>query len=367
MTREVMTSESQDSTPAAEGFFMPAEWSPHSATWLTWPASDDFPGKLDAVCWVYTEIIRLLHRVERVRLIVQDAAVEAECRARLLSTGVDCSRVDFVRVRTDRTWARDNLPLFLKHRSNSALLGAAKFRFTGWGRYDDHELDEAAGAFVASSHASRVFLPRRGASPRADRVVLEGGAIDVDGEGTLLTTRACLLGSTFPRNPGATQQELETILRESLGVATVIWLDDGVAGDDTSGHVDDFARFVAPGVVVCAVEKEPADPNYSPLQDALAALRQARDAAGRQLEVISLPMPGPVFFDGERLPASYANFYIANDLVLVPTFNDAADREALGILAELFADRQVVGVHARELVLGLGTLHCSTQQEPAVG
>ncbi len=347
------------------GFYMPAEWSPHAATWLIWPESDDFPGKLEAVRWVYCELIRLLTVHERVRLIVSSGAVEERCRVQLGRVGLDLSQVDFVHAATNRTWARDNLPSFLKHRSDSQRLGAAKFRFNGWARYDDHALDDTAGRLVAERFADVADYPVVEAGSGPAPMVLEGGAIDVDGEGTLLTTRACLLGTRFARNPGASQQAIEETLQGALGVKKFVWLDDGVAGDDTSGHVDDFARFVRPGVVVCASESDSTDVNYAPLQRAQEQLRGATDACGRRLDVIALPMPGPVVCDGERLPASYANFYIANGIVLVPVFNDPCDAEALGILQELFPTRRVVGVFCRDLVLGLGTIHCSTQQEPA--
>jgi agmatine deiminase len=210
-------------------------------------------------------------------------------------------------------------------------------------------------------------LPRRGEAADSERFVLEGGAIDTDGEGTLLTTRDCLLGTAYPRNPGLDVGSIETVLKEYLSVDKVIWISAEVVGDDTSGHVDDVARFVAPGRVVLASESNPREENYRSLAVAREMLEGQTDAAGRRLEVIALPMPDPVYFDGERLPASYANFSIANDLVLVPTFNDRADAAALGLLSELFPDREVVGIHCRDLVLGLGSIHCSTQQEPAVG
>ncbi len=356
----------QAATPRKLGFRMPAEWEPHAATWLAWPHSEDWPGKLQSVRWVFCEMARCLTRNERVRLIVKDAADSQKVRSQLARANVELSQVDFFEAATDRTWTRDNLPQFVVDGARSAL-GAVKFEFNGWARYDDHELDEQAGCAVAKAYGKTTWFPKRGPNLRSPRFVLEGGAIDVDGQGTLLTTRRCLLGSPYARNPGLDQTQVEATLREYLGAEHVIWLEDGVAGDDTSGHIDDFARFVGPGRVVVAEETHPNDDNYAPLCQAHEALSDARDASGRKLDVVKLPMPEPVYYDGERLPASYANFYIANSTVLVPTFNDPNDRVALGILAELFPDRTVVGIHATDLVVGLGTLHCSTQQEPAVG
>ncbi len=354
-------------SPSELGYRMPAEWEPHAATWLTWPCSQDWPGKLSAVRWTFCEIVRLLVRYERVHLIVGDVDVQRQAEASLTKAGVDLRSLTFFVAATDRTWARDNLPTFVVNRTANKL-GAVKWRFNGWARYDDHELDEAAGMSVAQetvrAAGGELFVPQLDVGGSSQRFVLEGGAIDVDGEGTLLTTRRCLLGAPFQRNPGVSQSQVEQVLHQFLGVTTVIWLEDGIAGDDTSGHIDDFARFVSPGhVVVCASERGDAEARL--LEDAHAALCSATDARGRRLQVTTLPMPEPVTYDGEILPASYANFYIYNRAVMVPTFNDPADRYALAILAELFPDREVIGVYARDLVVGLGTLHCSTQQLPA--
>ena len=358
-----------ETDPAPNGYRMPAEWEPHRATWLVWPESDDWPGKLSAVQWAYTEMIRKLSGVERVSLIVAQTEREAAVRKTLERAAVDMNYVEFFVAPTDRTWARDNLPLFVlrEQPTLAPTLGAVKFRFNGWARYEDHKLDEAAGTAVAEHAASDVFFPMwRDEQGCAHRFVLEGGSVDVDGRGTLLTTRRCLMGAPFTRNPGITEGQIEATLQRYLGVTKVIWLEDGIAGDDTSGHIDDFARFVAPGRVVVSCERNKTDANYAPLRSAREQLASAVDCAGARLDVIELPMPAPLYFDGERLPASYANFYIANATVLVPTFNDANDRLALGILSEVFADRNVLGVHALDLVLGLGTLHCSSQQQPEI-
>jgi agmatine deiminase len=250
--------------------------------------------------------------------------------------------------------------------AGAAALGAVKWLFNGWARYPNHALDEAAGLRVAEARADVVWTPhqRDGASPR---FVLEGGAIDTDGEGTVLTTSDCLLGTAFPRNPGLDRAGIESVLGDYLAADKVIFLPAGVAGDDTSGHIDDVGRFVAPGKVVLAREEDPRDENHAPLEAAREYLLGERDARGRRLEVIALPMPSPRHFDGQRLPASYANFLLANELVLVPTFNDPKDRQALGILAELFPERKVLGIHCLDLVLGLGSVHCSTHHEPLAG
>jgi len=355
-------------TPFSLGYRMPAEWEPHAATWLAWPHEPtDWPGKFEAVPWVMAEMARHLQEAERIRLIVRDRAERARASRALAASGVPLRRVDFVLARTDRSWTRDFLPLGVVRRHGGRReLAAVKWRFNGWARYPNYAADEAAGRKIARSLGVPVFLPRGAARGKAIPVVLEGGAIDVDGQGTLLATEQCLLTGKQARNRALGRAGTEAVLRDYLGAEKVIWLGTGIAGDDTGGHVDDFARFVAPGVVAVAEEKRRADPNWRPLHDAAERLRGARDARGRRLEVVRLPMPQPVVFDGERLPASYANFYVGTGAVLVPTFNDPNDRVALGVLAELFPKRKVVGIHATDFVLGLGTIHCSTQQEPLV-
>ena len=347
-------------TPAELGFRMPAEWEPHAATWLAWPHNDsDWPGKgVSVISWTFVEMARHLAPGERVRMIVANAGAERQARSVLDKSGVDTKRVDFFRIRTNRSWTRDSLPLFVVR---GREVGAVKFRFNGWARYKNHGADDAAGFAAAEALEVPAWMPMHGAR----RTVLEGGAIDVDGEGTLLATEQCLLSGPQARNRELGKSGTQRLLADYLGVKKVIWLPDGIAGDDTSGHVDDFVRFVAPGRVVLCEEPNRRDENHRVLRRARERLRSAKDARGRSLEIVSLPMPEPVVFAGQRLPASYANFYIANAAVLVPVFGDPADREALGILAELFPDRRVVGVPCRDLVLGLGTLHCSTQQEPS--
>jgi len=353
-------------TPFARGYRMPAEWEPHAATWLAWPhESSDWPGKFEAVPWVFAEIARALQDGERIRVIVRGVAERARARSALGRSGVSLGRVDFVLAPTDRSWTRDFLPIFVvRGRGRRRELAAVKWRFNGWARYPNHTRDEATGRRMAKRLALPSFEPEAVVRGRRTRVVLEGGAVDVDGEGTLLATEQCLLSGRQARNRTLGKAGTEVVLREFLGAEKVLWLGTGIAGDDTGGHVDDFARFVAPGLVALAEEKDRRDPNYRPLHEARERLSGARDARGRRLEVVRLPMPRPVVFAGERLPASYANFYIGTGAVLVPTFNDPADRVALGILAELFPRRTVVGIHSTDFVLGLGTIHCSTQQEP---
>jgi agmatine deiminase len=362
-------------TPSALDLRMPAEWSPHAATWLAWPHKKaDWPGKFDAIPWVFAEIVRQLSRGERVRLIVASRGHEHQAERILRVTGVDLGQVDFVMSKTDRSWTRDYVPSFVVRKASQPRrpsgrsrpeVAAVKWRFNGWARYPDHRLDDAAGYRAASELGMRCFLPVLEVRGRSHHVVLEGGALDVDGQGTLLTSDDCLLTGRHARNRCLGRDTLEQVFRDFLGVERVLWMGPGIAGDDTAGHVDDFVRFVAPGRVVLCQEKRRSDPNHKPLELARERLENERDARGRKLELVRLPMPEPRSYGRQRLPASYANFYVGNEAVLVPTFNDAADRLALGILGELFPSRRVVGIHAVDLVLGLGTVHCSTQQEPA--
>jgi agmatine deiminase len=341
-------------SPVALGYRMPAEWEPHRATWIAWPHNrEDWPGKFAPIPWIYVEIVRHLHRSERVRILT----TEPERPARMLArAGVDLHQIDFLPFPTDRSWTRDYGPMFIKKDGRKGPgLAINDWHFNGWAKYPNYRLD----ARVASRAARKMNLPLFDPG-----IVLEGGAIDVNGEGAALTTEECLLSATQQRNPGATREQIESVLAAYLGVRKVLWLKRGIAGDDTHGHVDDVARFVGPSTVVAAVERNPSDLNYAPLQENLGILRSMNDQDGRPLCVVELPMPAPLYFDGRRLPASYANFYIANKIVLMPTFHDPNDRLALATLAGLFPERQVIGIHSVDLVWGLGTLHCLTQQEP---
>jgi agmatine deiminase len=352
-------------TPYTLGYRMPAEWEPHAATWLAWPhEATDWPGKFAAIPWVFAEVARNLQDGERIRVLVSGKPEEAAAKSVFKRSGVNLKQVDFVHLATDRSWTRDFLPLgVVKGTGKKRETALVKWKFNGWARYPNHKKDEAAGLAVALQLGAPLALPEAQMGRKRSRVVLEGGAIDVDGEGSLLCTEECLLDGRQARNRALGKAGMESVLRDHLGAERVLWLERGIAGDDTAGHIDDFARFVAPGKVVLAEEKNRKDPNFAVLRDAAQRLRAARDAKGRKLEVIRLPMPTPLVFDGQRLPASYANFYVGNAAVLVPTFNDPNDRQALGILGELFPGRRVVGIHSSDFVLGLGTIHCSTQQE----
>jgi agmatine deiminase len=327
---------------------MPAEWEPHEATWIAWPHNrGDWPGRFAPIPWVYGEIVRQLSRVELVRILVENAAVERQARRVLRKVAARMEAVECIVRPTNRVWTRDYGPLFLKNRRGEVALTA--WRFNAWAKYDDWQLDASVPAFMGASLKLPLFTPQ---------MVLEGGSIDVNGQGLLLTTEECLLSPVQARNPGMSRAEIERQLRDYLGATRVIWLRRGIAGDDTHGHVDDLARFVDPETVVAASERDRADPNYEPLRENAALLR----ATG--LRVVKLPMPRPLIFDRRPLPASYANFYVANGLVLAPTFNDPNDRVALATLARVFPDREVVGIGCTELIWGLGALHCITQQQP---
>jgi agmatine deiminase len=405
---------------------MPAEWEPHDATWLAWPHyRDDWPEKFEPIPWVYAEIIRHLGRRERIELIVKDAASEKHARKVLDRANAISGDVRFHRWPTNRVWTRDSGCTFVKtpsfaqpdsrgrlsprvskpggDRSSRAAdqfiteghepsvanqsipgghdfsrasrdinrsralapevnLAAVKWRFNAWAKYSNYQNDEKIGSLIAKTANARELRPAVGKF----HIVLEGGSIDVNGQGTLLTTEECLLSKVQQRNPTMKRKDYENVFAEYLGIKKVIWLDSGIAGDDTHGHVDDITRFVAPDTVVTAVETNPDDPNYEPLRENIRRLRAATDQDGQPLAIIELPMPAPVIFEARRLPASYANFYIANGVVLVPVFNDANDRFALDILADLFPDRDVIGIYSGDLIWGFGALHCMTQQQPRI-
>ena len=350
----------QSPTPGALGFRMPAEWEPHAATWIGWPHNAaDWPGKFPPIPWVYAEIVRRLAPGERVRVLVDSPARQAAARRVLEKVGVGGERIDFFRFPTNRGWTRDFGPIFVKRPGPRPETAIARFHFNGWAKYRDWKKDDRIPDLVAKQLRLRRIEPTR-------PVILEGGSIDVNGVGTLLTTEECLLDTkTQVRNPGLARADLEGVLRDYLGATNVLWLGRGIAGDDTHGHVDDLCRFVSRRTIVLCRETDPKDANYRALEENRERLEGMRLEDGSKPEVAFLPMPEPLCFEGRRLPASYANFYIANAGVLVPTFNDPHDRAALGLLAELFRDRPVIGIHAVDLVWGLGTIHCLTQQEPA--
>ena len=347
-------------------FRMPAEWEPHHATWIAWPHNrEDWPGKFMPIAWVYAEIVRHLHHSERVCILVQDDRMRSRVQHLLERAGVDLDQIDFFPFRTDRVWSRDFGPIFIKDQSaGSSELAITNWKFNGWAKYSNWRRDDAIPAKIALALKLKQWEPHWEVEKTAHRVVLEGGSIDVNGKGTLMTTEECLLSPVQARNPRLSRKDMEGVFARYLGIRKVLWLQKGIAGDDTHGHVDDLARFVNPTTVVLAQESDTHDANYQPLRKNLELLKSMTDQDGDSIEVIPLPMPRPLWFQRQRLPASYANFYIGNAAVLVPTFNDPHDREALSVLARLFPDRQVIGIHSVELVWGLGTLHCLSQQQP---
>ncbi len=339
---------------------MPAEWDPHEATWIGWPHNrTDWPGKFANIPWVYGEIVRKINPGEIVRILVESTRHESSARRILAKVGADPVRTEFFRFPTNRGWARDFGPTAV--RGSNGEIVFVDFQFNAWAKYPDWKKD----ARVHSRAAKALGVKLLGTELNGKPFVLEGGSIDVNGRGSVLTTEECLLDQELQvRNPGATREQIECALSGALGVSNVLWLGNGIAGDDTHGHVDDIARFVNAGTIVACDEKNPSDANYAPLKENRERLAGMRLEDGSRPDVVFLPMPSPLHYGGLRLPASYANFYIANACVIVPTFNDPRDRTALGILSELFTDRPVVGIHAVDLVLGFGTLHCLTQQQP---
>ena len=339
----------------------PAEWERHDATWIAWPHHEpDWPGKFAPIPWVYAEITRALSACERVEILCHSARVRSDARKCLTAHGVT-KNVRLHLCPSDRVWLRDSAPTGVLRRDGS--LEWVNWAFNGWAKYPNHRRDAKIGAFVARTSRvprSEPLRPDTGA-----RAVLEGGGIETDGRGTMLVTEEWLLSRVQVRNPGMRHADYEALFAAELGIRHTIWLGEGCVGDDTHGHVDDIARFVAPGVVVIAHEKDPADANHRRSLDNLRRLRRARDARGTPLTVVTVPYPRAVVMHGMRLPASYPNFYIANGVVIVPTFNDPADQIALATIARLMPRRAVVGIHAVDLVWGLGTLHCLTQQQPA--
>jgi len=339
---------------------MPAEWAPHAATWIAWPHNaEDWPGKFQPIPWVYAEIVRHLSCCEDVHILVNDLTAERRTTGILKRAGANLARLHFHHWQTDRVWLRDSGPIFVKNAQGDSAI--TNWKFNAWAKYDNWRRDDLIPHHVATHYDMPEFKPEIAGK----RLVLEGGSIDTNGAGVLLTTEECLLSEIQQRNPGVSREQLEAAFAEHLGIEQVLWLHRGCAGDDTHGHIDDITRFVGENTILTTVEPNTADENHLPLAENLDRLRTARNLSGEPFEILALPMPSPVVFEGQRLPASYANFYIANDLVLVPTFNDKNDRRALNIIADCFPTRDIVGIHAVDLVWGLGTLHCMTQQEPA--
>lgn len=355
-------------TPREHGYRMPAEWEPHEATWLAWPHNaEDWPGKFQPIPWVYAEIVRHLSRVEDVHILVNDASMEKRARGILQRNGAELARVHFHAWRTDRVWTRDSGPIFVTRapgHPGDAPVAVTNWKFNAWAKYPNWHNDDRIPGEVAGLLGLPMWTPQIEMAHGPHRIVLEGGSIDVNGAGTLITTEECLLSEVQQRNPGVTREQLEQVLHDYLGIDQVLWMDRGIAGDDTHGHVDDITRFVGPNTIATMVEPNPRDDNHEPLKENLRRLKAARNLQGKPFEIIEIPMSPPVVFEGQRLPASYANFYIANNLVLVPTLNHSVDRTALNLLAEAFPTREVVGIYCGDLIWGLGALHCMTQQQP---
>ena len=357
-------------TPAELGYTMPAEWEPHEATWLGWPHNaSDWPGKFEVIPWVYGEMVRKISAGENVRLIIRHKQDEAFARRVFKHVGVDLRKIKFVTHPTNRGWTRDTGPIFVKRKHPKTQLQAARtetsivhFHFNGWAKYDNWRKDTKVPQTAAKLLGKKLFHAEHNGKP----FVIEGGGIELNGRGTLISTEECYLDPKIQvRNPGLGKKEIEGALKNYLGVTNILWLAKGPKGDDTHGHIDDICRFVNRKTLVLVQEKNAKDENYKPLAENWERVKDFRLEDGSKPEVVELPMPAPLYFDGVRLPASYANFYICNAAVIVPTFNDPNDRVALGILGELFKDRPVVGIHAVDLVWGFGSLHCLTQQQPA--
>jgi agmatine deiminase len=359
-----MTEHSIHLTPAELGYSMPAEWEKHEATWLGWPHNaTDWPDKLDTIRWVYGEMVRKLAPGEFIRILVRHRAEEKLARSYLARAGADLQQVQFIAHSTNRGWTRDSGPIFVRRRrGGKSETVIVHFHFNAWAKYRDWQKDRKVPDTAARLLRKKLFHAQHNGKP----FVIEGGGIEVNGRGTLLTTEECYLDPKVQvRNPGLGRAEIETTLKQFLGVTNVLWLRNGPVGDDTHGHIDDICRFVNRETLVLIKETNRKDINYRPLAENWERIQDLRLEDGTKPEVIPLPMPAPLYFNGERLPASYANFYIGNAAVIVPTFNDPNDRIALGTLAGLFPDRPVVGIHAVDLVLGFGSLHCLTQQQPA--
>ena len=335
------------------------EWSNHEATWIGWPYNkSDWPGKFATIPFVYAEIVKYISREEKVRILVQSKEHKLKAEKVLSDAHVDLVNVEFFIKKTNRGWLRDSGPMFMTD-GNEIL--ALDFKFNAWAKYDDYKLDDYVPSFISKKFNLRRINPEH----NKEQVVLEGGAIDHNGKGTLITTEECLLDEKIQiRNPGFTKQDYFEVFKKYFGINNVIWLGKGIIGDDTHGHVDDLCRFVNENTVVLVEEKKSNDENYNLLKENKERMQNIKLPNGEELNVVTLPMPSPVIFKGQRLPASYANFYISNYAVLVPTFNDPNDNIALGILSDLFPDRKVIGIHSTDLVWGLGTIHCLTKEQP---
>lgn len=343
-------------TPREAGYTFPSEWHPHRATWLSWPHKEaSWPGKLDTVYQPYARFIKEVTAGELVCINVADTAMEQAALVYLVDAGADLSRIRFFHHPTNDAWCRDHGPAFLINPDADLPKVIVDWGYNAWGdKYPPYDLDDVIPSLVGKALSLPVYHPG---------IIMEGGSVDFNGSGSVLTTRACLLNPN--RNPHLGQPEIEQYLRNYYGVEQVLWLGDGIVGDDTDGHIDDITRFVNEDTVVTVVEENRSDDNYPILQENLAELKKMRLLNGKQLHVIELPMPAPVEYDGQRLPASYANFYIANAAVIVPTYRDERnDQKALDILSGCFPDRKVIGIDSTDVIWGLGSWHCLSQQEP---
>jgi len=340
-------------SPKKTGYSFPAEWAKHEATWLSWPHKEaSWPGKIEMIYAPYCAFIKLVAEGEKVRINVRDEAMKADAIAHLQKTGADLSQIEFYFNESNDAWCRDHGPAFVLKGKEKAVVD---WGYNAWGgKYPPFDLDDVIPTKIAKHFNLPLFTPD---------IVMEGGSVEFNGAGTILTTTACLLNEN--RNPHLTKEQIEQYLLEFYGAEQVLWLGDGIVGDDTDGHVDDITRFVNEDTVLTVVESNPLDENYLLLQENLEALKNMRLLNGKPLKIVELPMPSPVIYEGTRLPASYANFYIANAAVIVPTFRDVNDEKALEIIRGVFPDRKVVGIDSTDIIWGLGSFHCLSQQEPA--
>jgi agmatine deiminase len=345
-----------NNTPKQNGFFFPAEWHPHTATWLSWPHKEEsWPGKIGLIYPRYCEFIKVLTEGELVRINVCDEQMQAFATQQLIAAGVDLKRIEFFEFPTDDAWCRDHGPAFLIN-PRTKKKAIVDWGYNAWGnKYPPFDLDDVIPAKIGERLGLPVYHPG---------IVMEGGSVDFNGKGTLLTSTACLLNSN--RNPHLNQGQIESYLQNYYGVEQILWIDEGIIGDDTDGHIDDTARFVNEDTVVAVVEENKNDENYRLLQDNLRAVKAMRLPNGKQLNIIELPMPDEVIYRGQRLPASYANFYIANSAVVVPTYRSEKDEKVIDILQQCFAGRKVIGIDSTDIIWGLGSFHCLSQQEPEV-
>ena len=340
---------------------LPAEWENHEATWIGWPHNrEDWPGKFTPIIWVYCEIVKKIAEGEKVRIIVESSEHKKKAIRALKDSNTDLTNVEFFILKTNRGWTRDSGSIFVKSKTSSEL-NLVSFKFNAWAKYNNYKKDAHLPGFISKKLNLKIIKPIH----KNFHVVLEAGSIDSNGDGVLLTTEECLLDPKVQvRNKDFSKSDYEKVFHDYLGIQKVIWLGKGIAGDDTHGHVDDLCRYVSKDKVALVQEENSKDDNYKILKENKERLDSVILPNESRLEVIDLPMPSPVVFKGQRLPASYANFYISNSYILVPTFNDVKDKAAIGILSEIFSDRKVVGIHAVDLVLGLGTLHCLTHEQP---